>query len=87
MSEADGGVPPVPEAIADAAPSRKLVVWAFLLSDADRLTQEGLRELTGLSLSAVSHSLRDLRDAGLVEKHPDPNNPVGHHYELQITRS
>ena len=87
MSEAEGGVPPVPDAIADAPPSRKLIVWTFFLVDEERLTQQELRELTGLSLGAVSHSLRDLRDAGLVEKHPDPNNLVGHHYELQIAYS
>jgi len=84
MSEAEGGVPPVPDAIADAPPSRKLIVWAFFLVDEERLTQQELRELTGLSLGAVSQSLRDLRDAGLIQKRPDPSNPVGHCYEFQI---
>lgn len=76
-------IPEVPDEIADAAPSRKLIVWALLLSD-EQLTQEELRERTGLSPGATSESLQELHEAGLVEKSRDPHKLIRHRYEIQI---
>jgi Fe2+ or Zn2+ uptake regulation protein len=77
--------PPVPEAIADTPPSRKLVWLALATTDAECLTAAELLERLAVGQGTVYESLEELNDAGVVESRPCPNAPETslHHAALQ----
>lgn len=77
--------PPVPEAIADSPPSRKLVWLALATADAECLSATELLERLAVGQGTVYASLEELNEAGAVESRPSLDAPETslHHAALQ----
>lgn len=67
--------PPVPEAIADSPPSRKLVWLALATAESESLTAAELLERLAVGQGTVYSSLEELNEAGVVESRPSLDMP------------